>query len=503
MKGRLDDIRLRFEECSREIERDGCLARSGYGSRIHLKSILDRFADLGSRTLIDLIRSEVETHQHASPASEQVRSLKLLLRHAIRTHLTYSGRDLWDRFWSTATQGMVRLGREAVTIPFLRSEQLVRNEENGDRRKVISAGRDEFIAKDLTPLYAALRAREWEKLAEIGVEDAAVLIHALDGIDLSGLLGQGEDFLARTAEMYRDMLAGLSEKKLGVRPIQLEDHDLAFVTRAGEFDRHFQPSEMSTRILRFVSKLNLDLGSREAIRLDLETRPGKWPGAHCAVIRVPEEIQVVVDPTEGGQSYQAFLNELGRALHFAHIDPSADWEYKRLGDASISEGFATLFCRLVHDRTWLRKVMGWSQSEEYRRLKALGELVALRRGCETFSAQFALEKGKTLTGNGTTYMEILRNSFRSGSIPACHDFAMGLLMHSAYWLRGKMIESVLSQYLVENFDVDWFLNPRTGDFFREVWHDGRRITAEQFARQLAYPSLTFDFVIDTIETALR
>jgi hypothetical protein len=66
-----------------------------------------------------------------------------------------------------------------------------------------------------------------------------------------------------------------------------------------------------------------------------------------------------------------------------------------------------------------------------------------------------------------------------------------------------MLESVLSQYLVENFDDDWFLNPRTGDFFREVWHDGRKIPGEQFARQLAYPSLTFDFVIDTVQTALR
>ena len=65
-----------------------------------------------------------------------------------------------------------------------------------------------------------------------------------------------------------------------------------------------------------------------------------------------------------------------------------------------------------------------------------------------------------------------------------------------------MLESMLSRYLVENFDEDWFRNPRTGEFLKELWSNGQRYRAEEVARQLAYPKLTLGHVRESLETIL-
>ncbi|MEK6756576.1 MAG: hypothetical protein AABZ02_10545, partial [Bacteroidota bacterium] len=309
--------------------------------------------------------------------------------------------------------------------------------------------------------------------------------------------------LARAEHLYLDRFYWFAKKKIGASIQDPKHHDMAFLAHAKEFDDEFPLNELRSRILASVQRMNLDPSAHGAIHFDMENRQGKSPDAFCFAVRVPEEVYVVINPRGGADDCQAFLRQLARALHLAYTSPSLDWEYKRLGDRSISEGFAATFDHLVLDQIWLKRVLGMTRSEEYRRYMYWTELMKLRRTCALLSYELLLHRDANLKGKADVYSEFLTSAMMAEHGPEQYLADVQLDLSTAFAIRGWMVESILSQYLRENFDEDWFLNPRTGEFFREHWDHGQKPTAEELARQLAYPTLTLDFVVDKFESALQ
>ena len=77
------------------------------------------------------------------------------------------------------------------------------------------------------------------------------------------------------------------------------------------------------------------------------------------------------------------MHELGHALHFANMDRALPFEYRWLGDNSITEAYAMLFDHRLQDAGWLARYSGLSKAEmpAYRRAAAFEELHFLRRYC--------------------------------------------------------------------------------------------------------------------------
>jgi hypothetical protein len=55
-----------------------------------------------------------------------------------------------------------------------------------------------------------------------------------------------------------------------------------------------------------------------------------------------------------------------------------------------------------------------------------------------------------------------------------------------------MLGGVLHESLRERFDEDWFLNPRTGGFLRDLWARGQSEPVEALAADVGVPRLTFE-----------
>ena len=91
------------------------------------------------------------------------------------------------------------------------------------------------------------------------------------------------------------------------------------------------------------------------ITLDTGEREGKRARAFCAPVRVPDEVYLVLRPHGGQTDWTTFLHELGHALHFAYMRPDLAFEYRWLGDNSITEGYAMLFDHLMKDAGWLKR----------------------------------------------------------------------------------------------------------------------------------------------------
>ena len=109
---------------------------------------------------------------------------------------------------------------------------------------------------------------------------------------------------------------------------------------------------------RSLAGLGIDLHAQSNVHLDLEQRRRKSPRAFCAPVRVPGEIYLVIPRRGGRDDYAALFHEGGHTEHYATVDATLPFEFRQLGDNSVTEAFAFLFEHLVEDREWLRLVLG-------------------------------------------------------------------------------------------------------------------------------------------------
>ena len=94
------------------------------------------------------------------------------------------------------------------------------------------------------------------------------------------------------------------------------------------------------------------------MQLDTEQRPLKSPRAFCAPVHVPDEVYLVIPRHGGRDDYAALFHEAGHTEHYAHVDASLPFEYRHLGDNSVTEGFAFLLEHLTEDPAWLEATLG-------------------------------------------------------------------------------------------------------------------------------------------------
>src|SRR5919197_623395 len=186
------------------------------------------------------------------------------------------------------------------------------------------------------------------------------------------------DFLASTADLYRDTLRdALAEH--GLAPDSAWKADLAYVLRGTDFDTAFPRERQLPTLVGTLRGFGFDLEDQRNIALDLEPRPRKAPRAFCAPIDIPNDVRLVLQPIGGRQDYETILHEAGHAEHFGNIDRGLPFGYRWLGDKSVTEGYAFLLHYLTTDRLWLRRQLDLGDSDEYRRFTLFAKLQILRR----------------------------------------------------------------------------------------------------------------------------
>ena len=500
----LDDIRNRAEQFYQELEMEYYLEGAGLKDNVNAAAIYERYADLSSRSLLEFLQQQLAEHESRTlhGKNEDVRKIKMLLETTVQTYFGNVVREETDRLLTTESNGVIHVEGEKDGLGFRASAVRLMNESNRNVRGGIADARDQFTTTTLNPLYQTIFEATQNETSGLGYPNYVEMVQRLSGIDLFGLHTITERFLTDTEDMYVDTLSWYVQRELGLSLNDLQKHDLSFLARGTSFDHHFPASEMVETILGFVKRMGIDPTADGHINLDITSRPKKSPRAFCSTVRVPDEVYLVIMPSGGADDYESFLHELGHALHFGHVSPTLDWEYKRLGDNSVTEGFAICFDHLAQDRVWLKKVMKIDQPDDFIKHINLIELMMLRRYCAKLSYELVLHDGRSLDRKEETYASFLSHATKARYTPAQYLADVDSFFYCARYLRAWMLQSMLHQYLRENFDEDWFLNPRTGEFLKELWSQGQRHTAEELARHLAYPSLTLDFLKDSIESEL-
>jgi hypothetical protein len=221
---------------------------------------------------------------------------------------------------------------------------------------------------------------------------------------------------------------------------------------------------------------------------------------------VPDEVYLVLRPHGGQADYRTLLHELGHALHFAYTRPDLPFEWRWLGDNSVTEGYAMLFDHLMHDAGWLARYteLGRKHSGTFLRTVGFEELHFLRRYCAKLTYEAALYSGEVRwDALPALYVDRLTSATTFRYDPADAFVDVDPRFYAARYLRAWQLQALLTETLIERFDEDWWRNPQAGPWIvEELFSEGQRELAGELAERATGKTLSFAPLVRAIEDLL-
>jgi hypothetical protein len=218
-------------------------------------------------------------------------------------------------------------------------------------------------------------------------------------------------------------------------------------------------------------------------------------------------VYLVLRPHGGQNDYTTLMHELGHALHFANMNAALPFEFRWLGDNSVTEGYAMLFDHRLQDRGWLARHTELSKADMPTYLRAAGfeELQFLRRYCAKLIYEVELHAQTTpWRALPDLYVETLTGAtgFRYQHADAFLD--VDPRFYAARYLRAWQLQALLNEALCERFNEDWWRNPQAGPWIEaELFGHGQRELATEQAARIGAGPLSFAPLIRGIERLLQ
>jgi hypothetical protein len=442
----------------------------------------------------------------ATPGSEDGRSSRLLVEWLLESRI---GRELAgheEREFAWEASAVIPLP-DGSAEPYHRVSITIANTRDVNERHGLDDARAALVQGTLAPMREERFAREREVVEAMNLAPSYnATFEMLSGISLKLLRAECEQFLRDTQSMWDDVLPQFLKRGLGITPKDATRADASALMRAPEFDAYFTSEAMEREVRRQVTEMGISPDANGRVKYDTADREGKRARAFCAPTRIPDVVHLVLRPHGGQNDWQTLMHELGHALHFANMDRALPFEYRWLGDNSITEGYAMLFDHRLQDAGWLARYTGLDNGDVPRFLRSAGfeELQFLRRYCAKLIYEVQLYSG-TVSWKALPdlYVETLTGAtgFRYQRADAFVD--VDPRFYSARYLRAWQLQALLNDTLVERFNDDWWRNPNAGPWIvGELFGHGQRELAGEQAQRIAGKTLGFAPLTRAIERML-
>ena len=486
---RLDTYAAQAEEFVGAMDREYYLHFAGRKPEFEIEPIYERHAGLFGRTVVDELRERLA---RAAPGDETSRA-RYLLEFAVGGLL---GNE-------TKAQETALAEREAALeievagerLPYRQSAVTQANEPDAERRAAIERARLDVLERELNPLHRRALERSHEVARELGWPSYRAMYEELKQIDLGALERQTATFLRTTAGRYRGTVEPHLRAHVGVGFDELRRSDLPHFFRAPDFDDLFPSERIVAALEQTLAGLGIALKSQSNVRLDIEQRPQKSPRAFCAPVSVPGEVYLVIARHGGRDDYAALFHEAGHTEHYANVDASLPFEFRHLGDNSVTEGFAFLMEHLTEDPAWLRAVLGVEDPERltaYTGFVRASKFVFLRRYGAKLSYELELHgAGRALDEMPALYSRLLGEAVGVDWPAETYLADVDAGYYAANYLRAWAFETHLRGVLVERFGPEWFLSREAGDLLRMLWREGQRKDADELLARVTGARLDF------------
>ena len=486
-----------------EISREYYLSGAGLKPTAELQPIYARHEGAIGGDALGVVREELS---QAPPGTEEHRKARMMLEWLADLQSARDLAPLEEREIAWESSAIVGLddGRE---IEFQQSSITLANTEDRRERLIIEKARNSLMRAELEPMRRERFERDRAITESLDIADGYnATFEALSGIPLQELRVQCEDFLTETEALWDDTYPRFVRKTLHIEPRDATRADAAVLFRGHEYDGQFPASSMEWEIRRQVREMGIDPIAGGRVLYDTDDRPGKRSRAFCAPVRTPDEIYLVLRPHGGQSDWSTFLHELGHALHFGYMDRGLPFEYRWLGDNSVTEAYAMLFDHLMHDVGWLKRYTPLSAAklDAFTRSMAFEELHMLRRYAAKLLYEIELHSGEIPYDKlPDMYVERLTaaTSFRYDVADAFID--VDPRYYAARYLRAWQLQAVLTESLIARYNEDWWRNPHAGPWMvAELLAEGQRELAQELAKRVSDTPLGFGPLIRAVERQL-
>ncbi len=458
---------------------------AGLDAEYAIEPIYERHGELFDRGSVDGLRELVAS---AAPAEEEHRRLTMLLDFAVQGYIGQATKDLEAEL--ARREAGLSLQVDGRAVGFRESHVVQANEPDAGRRAEIEEQRLAATAEHLNPLYYELISRQHDHAALLGYGSYREMCQQCKGIDLTALQAQTDAFAAATEDQYPAVLEPEVRRTLGFGMRDLRRSDLPRFFRAADEDGLFPADRLIASLLETLR--GLGIGEQANVVLDVEARPNKSPRAFCAPVRVPQEVYLVIAPVGGRDDFSALFHEGGHTEHFAHVEPQLPFEFRYLGDNSITEAFAFLFEHLVEDPLWLERRLGVADPADAIAYARANRLVYLRRYTGKLAYEMELHgPGDSLDRFAERYGALLGGALQIEWPDETFLADVDPGFYCACYLRAWALETHLRSYLRHEYGPAWFESAEAGAVLRSMWSEGQRLTPDELLERLSGDRLEF------------
>jgi hypothetical protein len=481
----LDTHARAYEQFISEMDREYYLHYAGHKEEFEIEEIYERHAKLFERDVVERLRDGLE-----GVSGDEARRARYLLELAVGGFL---GRETKREEAELAErEAALELDVGGERLPYRQSAVTQANEPDPERRAAIEEARLEALERELNPLHLSALERSHELARELGWASYRAMYEDLKQIDLAALERQTGAFLAATADAYGPSVEPHLRRQVGLGLDELHRADLPYFFRARGFDGLFPSDRLIPALEQTLAGLGIALDRQKNVRLDTEQRPLKSPRAFCAPVHVPGEVYLVIPRHGGRDDFAALFHEAGHTEHYAHVDASLPFEFRHLGDNSVTEGFAFLLEHLTEDPAWLAAILGVTDAGDYVGYTRASKLVFLRRYAAKLSYELELHAGtRPLSDMPGLYAGLLGDAVGVAwpSRTWLSDVDGGY--YAANYLRAWAFETRLRKLLRERFGREWFAEPGAGELLRGIWSEGQRLNADELLDQVTGERIDF------------
>jgi hypothetical protein len=467
-----------------ERSEEGRLVRVGEKEVSEQAAIVARYADLFSRDQLAALR-EAEESAEGDEAERLYRLRKTCEGGLIAAELA----EQEDELENAILAARVRWNGEEIPLRSAQA-QLALLPSYADRDAL---GR---LQLDVSARFNSQRlelVRAWEDL-DAGLsgqpdpiarneEEKGVSLRALEAALVAAADASAAEF-AVLREKWFDRLLG---PERDAEPTQFHT---PYMRRLSPFDSTYTKERAVEICLDTLSRLGFDLEATHNIRLDLDDRPQKSPRA-CVIASDPPKVVHLITRAQGGlHDYQAFLHEAGHALHYASVDASLPYTFRRLArDHALTEIYSYICEAITREPGWHAEHFGEAARENAEATLFLEALLYRR-----YVGKLRFELGfwsRFHTDGGTPdgYAELQRELTGVRYDPRNFLADMDAGFYSADYLRAWIRSAQLRRHLVDEVGEDWWRDRRTGELLRSLFAEGTRPTSEEIAARLGFDPL--------------
>jgi hypothetical protein len=488
----LDAYRDEADRFIAALDEEYYLHYAGLKERFELEPIYERFSDL---TTLEAARRLAE-HASAGGGAGAV-ELWHFACEGYLGNLTRGEAEAVAELEATLTATV-----DGEELPYRMLRPTIANEPDRARRERLEAARVELAEERLMPSWLAHAEKRREGSRALGAPTYRELYERF-GFPLEALAAQARAFLDETEALHVAAFDGLLRRRVGVPLEEARRHDVLRAFRGSDWDDGFPGAQMVPALEWTLAGLGIDLRSQENVQLDLDPRPQKSPRAFCAPIEVPQRVVLVIKPMGGPDDWHAFFHEAGHAEHFAHVSPDLPVEFRRLGDNSVTEGWAMLFEHLVDDPAWLSRRLDFGRPEDFAAEAAVALLFVVRRYAGKLLYELELHGEVELESMRDRYVELLGDATKVAPSPTDYLADVDEGFYCTCYLRAWAFHTQIESFLRQELGRTWFTRPEAGSLLREVWAEGQRLTAAELLDQVAGAKLELAAVGERIQEEVR